>query len=90
MYGGTGKTPPWQVLRDEYQHDAWPPLILAGGLRPENVAEGIAVVQPWGVDVASGIESAPGIKDLERVARFISAARKAFRELERGRSSPVA
>jgi phosphoribosylanthranilate isomerase len=90
LHGGTGKTAPWQVLRDEYRRDAWPPLILAGGLRPENVAEGIAAVQPWGVDVASGTESSPGIKDLERVARFILAARRAFVELERGRSSPVA
>jgi phosphoribosylanthranilate isomerase len=90
MHGGTGKTAPWQVLRDEYRHNEWPPLILAGGLRPENVAEGIAAVQPWGVDVASGIESSPGIKDLERVARFILEARRAFVELKRGRSSPVA
>ena len=85
-----GQTAPWQVLRDEYRRDAWPPLILAGGLRPENVAEGIAAVQPWGVDVASGTESSPGIKDLERVARFILAARRAFTELERGRTGPVA
>jgi phosphoribosylanthranilate isomerase len=90
MYGGTGQSPPWQVLRDEYQRDEWPPLILAGGLRPENVAEGIATVQPWGVDVASGVESSPGIKDVERVARFILEARRAFAELERSHSSPVA
>jgi len=90
MFGGTGKIAPWQLLGDEYQRDEWPPLILAGGLRPENVAEGIATVRPWGVDVASGVESSPGIKDLERVARFILEARRAFAELERGRPSPVA
>ncbi|HEV3299444.1 MAG TPA: phosphoribosylanthranilate isomerase [Planctomycetaceae bacterium] len=90
MFGGTGKIAPWQVLRDDYRRDEWPPLILAGGLRPENVAEGIATVRPWGVDVASGVESSPGIKDLERVARFILEARRAFAELERGRPSPVA
>jgi phosphoribosylanthranilate isomerase len=90
LFGGTGKLAPWQLLRDEYQSVEWPPLILAGGLRPENVAEGIATVRPWGVDVASGVESSPGIKDLERVARFIIEARRAFAELERGRPSPVA
>jgi phosphoribosylanthranilate isomerase len=90
LLGGTGKTAPWRVLRDEYLREEWPPLILAGGLRPENVAEGIATVRPWGVDVASGVESSPGIKDLERVARFILCARRAFAELERGRTSPVA
>jgi phosphoribosylanthranilate isomerase len=90
MFGGTGKIAPWQLLRDEYQRDEWPPLILAGGLRPENVAEGIATVRPWGVDVASGVESSPGIKDLELVARFILEARRAFAELEHGRPSPVA
>jgi phosphoribosylanthranilate isomerase len=89
LYGGTGKTAPWQVLRDEYRHGEWPPLILAGGLRPENVAEGIATVRPWGVDVASGVESSPGIKDVERVARFILAARRAFAELELGSAGPV-
>jgi phosphoribosylanthranilate isomerase len=90
MYGGTGQSPPWHVLRDEYRHGEWPRLILAGGLRPESVAEGITTVRPWGVDVASGVESAPGIKDVEKVARFILEARRAFAELERSRPSPVA
>jgi phosphoribosylanthranilate isomerase len=89
MYGGTGKKAPWQVLCDEYQRDEWPPLILAGGLRPEDVADAIATVRPWGVDVASGVESSPGVKDLERVARFILEARRAFAELDRGRATPV-
>jgi phosphoribosylanthranilate isomerase len=89
MYGGTGQTVPWHVLRNEYRHGEWPPLILAGGLGPENVAEAIAIVRPWGVDVASGVESSPGVKDVERVARFILEARRAFAELETGRPSPV-
>ncbi len=73
-YGGTGHSPPWDVLRSSYRCDAWPPLILAGGLTEANVAAGIAAVLPWGVDVASGVESSPGVKDLDRAARFIAAA----------------
>lgn len=78
QYGGTGKTVSWQLLRNEYQTEEWPRLILAGGLCPENVGEAIDTVRPWGVDVASGVESSPGVKDLVRVARFIQEARRAF------------
>jgi phosphoribosylanthranilate isomerase len=74
-YGGTGRTPSWDMLRDSYRREAWPPLILSGGLTPDNVAEGIHVVGPWGVDVASGVESSPGVKDVDRVAAFIHEAR---------------
>lgn len=70
-YGGTGHMPPWDVLRRDYQYDAWPPLILAGGLTADNVTDGIQRAQPWGVDVASGVESSQGVKDLEGVARFL-------------------
>jgi phosphoribosylanthranilate isomerase len=72
--GGTGHTAPWELLRG---FDPGIPLILAGGLTSENVAEAITLVCPWGIDVASGVESAPGRKDAEKVAKFIQATRKA-------------
>jgi phosphoribosylanthranilate isomerase len=81
-FGGTGKMVSWDLLRNEYRRQEWPPLILAGGLRPENVGEAIEAVRPWGVDVASGVESSPGIKDVALVARFIEEARRAFAKLE--------
>lgn len=71
--GGTGKTAPWHLLEG---FNPGVPLILAGGLTPENVADAIRVVKPWGVDVASGVESSPGIKDLKKVKDFISAVRQ--------------
>ena len=83
LYGGTGRTVSWDLLRNDYQKENWPPLILAGGLRPENVGEAIAAVRPWGVDVASGVESSPGVKDVALVERFIEEARRAFAQLER-------
>jgi len=51
--------------------------ILAGGLDPENIAEAIAAVRPWGVDVSSGVESAPGVKSIELIERFIANAKHA-------------
>src|SRR5262249_42599985 len=72
--GGTGHVAPWGLLRG---FDPGVPLILAGGLTPENVAEAVTLVRPWGVDVASGVEAAPGRKDPDRVARFVGAARAA-------------
>ena len=71
--GGTGHRAPWELLAG---FDPGVPLILAGGLTPENLAEAVALVRPWGVDVASGVESAPGRKDPDKVSRFIRAARQ--------------
>jgi phosphoribosylanthranilate isomerase len=53
-------------------------VVLAGGLTPDNIEEAIVTVRPVGVDVASGVESAPGVKDLDKVARFLANARAAF------------
>jgi phosphoribosylanthranilate isomerase len=72
--GGTGRAAPWELLKG---FDPGVPLVLAGGLTPENVAEAIELVRPWGVDVASGVESAPGVKDAEKVRRFVKNARSA-------------
>jgi phosphoribosylanthranilate isomerase len=57
-------------------------LVLAGGLHPGNVAEAIAAVRPFGVDVSSGVESSPGVKDPERIREFVAAVRAAESEME--------
>jgi phosphoribosylanthranilate isomerase len=71
---GTGKTWDWTLTAHRHSQV---PVILAGGLTPENVGEGIAAVNPWGVDVASGVEAEPGIKDPAKVEAFMAAARGA-------------
>jgi phosphoribosylanthranilate isomerase len=73
VYGGTGVTADWKSaaeLAKQY------PLLLAGGLTPENVAEAVSQVQPWGVDVASGVELSPGEKDLHKMKAFVQAVRE--------------
>lgn len=80
-YGGTGETVSWAGLADYRKWLGDVPLILAGGLTPDNVAEAIRMVRPAGVDVASGVESSPGVKDHEKIRRFVDAARDAFDSL---------
>lgn len=77
QYGGTGQAADWGMLAEPRLWLMGLPLVLAGGLTPENVAEAIAAVRPDAVDVASGVESSAGWKDPERMARFVAAARSA-------------
>jgi phosphoribosylanthranilate isomerase len=77
-HGGTGRKAPWHLLAS-FRPDV--PIILAGGLTAENVAEAIRIVQPYGVDVAGGIESAPGLKAVEKMRRFLANAREAAARL---------
>ena len=72
MPGGTGRTFDWSIASEVAKERK---LTLAGGLTPDNVAEAVRIVRPFRVDVASGVESAPGRKDPEKVAAFIEAAK---------------
>jgi phosphoribosylanthranilate isomerase len=74
-FGGSGRTFPWEIARDFVLAHPHLRVILAGGLTPENVAEAVAMVRPFGVDVTSGVESSPGKKDHDRLRDFIAAAR---------------
>lgn len=75
--GGTGRSVDWATVR-ELSAAIGRPVILAGGLNPDNVARAIASARPIGVDVSSGIETSTGIKDYPRMERFTLAAREAF------------
>jgi len=83
-YGGTGKELPWATLRDRFggllakpgEPGPGKPWALAGGLTPGNVERAIALARPFAVDVASGVESAPGKKDPDQVYAFIEKARR--------------
>jgi phosphoribosylanthranilate isomerase len=75
--GGTGVTLNWELAADATRRYSW--VILAGGLTPKNVADAVQKVKPYGVDVASGVESAPGEKDPEKLRAFVTAARSAER-----------
>ena len=77
-YGGTGRLADWRRIAAERELLGGFPLILAGGLNPENVAAAIETVRPDGVDVASGVESSPGKKDAAKMRDFVAAARAAF------------
>jgi phosphoribosylanthranilate isomerase len=71
-YGGTGQITDWGLAADVAKST---PILLAGGLTPENVTEAIRIVRPYGVDVSSGVESTPGKKDHAKMRAFVDAVR---------------
>lgn len=73
FYGGTGTSFNWEIAREAVRRSH--KIVLAGGLTPDNVAEAIRQVRPYAVDVSSGVESAPGKKDAEKVRQFIRNAK---------------
>jgi len=75
--GGTGITFDWDAARSSLKELGDKPLIVAGGLNAGNVTQAVAILRPWGVDVASGVEASPGKKDVEKLRAFIAAARAA-------------
>jgi phosphoribosylanthranilate isomerase len=80
LRGGTGRVADWSFARKMAQ--LAPRVFLAGGLSPENVAEAIASVRPYGVDVCSAVEAAPGRKSAERMKQFVDAVRSSKLEDE--------
>ncbi len=74
LHGGTGRTAPWDLL-EGFRPGV--PLILAGGLTPDNVAEAVRRIRPDVVDVASGVETSPGRKDADMMRRFVDNALEA-------------
>jgi phosphoribosylanthranilate isomerase len=81
-HGGAGVSFDWALVPRAREHLARP-ILLAGGLTPDNVAEAILRARPWGVDVASGVESVPGVKDHHKLRAFVEAVRQA----EKGKGS---
>lgn len=79
-YGGTGRTADWSAANTYPSSDPanYPPLVLAGGLTPDNVGDAIRAVHPMAVDTASGVETSPGVKAPELVSQFVRTAAEAF------------
>jgi phosphoribosylanthranilate isomerase len=85
LYGGTGRRADWRLAREARQYG---PVIVAGGLGPDNVAQAIAEAQPFGIDVASGVESRPGKKDpraMRELMREVQAANRSATEDHRNK-----
>jgi phosphoribosylanthranilate isomerase len=78
-HGGAGVTFDWDIVPRAHERLARP-ILLAGGLTPENVGEAILRTRPWGVDVASGVESAPGVKDHHKLRAFVEAVHAAEKD----------
>jgi len=71
--GGSGVRPDWEVCAKLVDSNPGRKLVLAGGLTPENVGDALGTVRPWGLDVSSGIERSPGVKDIARMRAFVAA-----------------
>jgi phosphoribosylanthranilate isomerase len=85
--GGTGVAFDWQAAETGFLRTALHlRLIVAGGLNPDNVANALYTLHPWGVDVASGVESTPGKKDPEKIRAFVSTVRQATAEMGKAQS----
>lgn len=84
--GGTGQSFDWTMART-LRSDR--PILLSGGLTPENVASAIRIVRPWGVDVSSGVEDASGKKDAEKMRRFVAAAKESLDRGEERNEQPI-
>lgn len=78
QYGGTGAVADWSQAAAYSRTSNVPPLVLAGGLTPENVGDAIRAVRPAAVDTAGGVESSPGVKDAAKMRAFVAAAKTAF------------
>jgi len=78
QYGGTGATCNWELAVKAKAYAL--PVLLAGGLTPDNVGEAIRAARPFGVDVAGGVETSPGVKSAEKMRRFMRAVRSAMRD----------
>jgi phosphoribosylanthranilate isomerase len=74
-YGGTGKTADWEIAKFAVEN-LKAPVLLAGGLNPANIAEAVKLVHPHGIDVSSGVESSPGLKDHGKLTRLFSEIRR--------------
>ena len=74
-YGGTGEKADWNLAKKAVT-DFDKPILLAGGLTPENVAEAVRFVEPFGVDTAGGVELSPGIKDFEKMRKLVSRCKR--------------
>jgi phosphoribosylanthranilate isomerase len=85
--GGTGEVVDWSRAANVARERR---LVLAGGLTPDNIEEAIMTVRPYGVDVSSGVEASPGVKDFDKVSQFLKNARAAYAQDRGARRAPRA